>query len=269
MKAIPLFCKTWLNDYAWLKQALISVGKTCLEDVHWTIVCDDGEKYACRLVIDQAQQELGEPILHSLIETSEFWPESMKIQQGYLRQQWIKMAAHRVMGKDWFIFWDSDTIAKRAWNRTDVFGLNGKPIYWMSTLSSMRGSDESANHAIQQRVNIVKEIFSLPSLNFEWMRCMPIVMWGDILFHGEQSAYWKTSYEMMVRLDNRMSEFNVMGQFASMYFLDAFEWRNTQNFHNTFGGPLEDHRSFVTQSWSWGGCSQQIVDYVKSLPKIK
>lgn len=265
MKNIPLFCKTWKNDYPWLKQAIISVGKTCKVDVHWTIVCDDGEKGECQKVIDQAQQQLGKKFLVALIETSEFWPEASKIQSGYLRQQWIKMTAHRVMGKGLFLYWDSDVIGKRPWDSTDIIGNSGKPIYWMSTLSSMQSDNHDQNRAFNERAVLLREIFSLPYINFEWMRCMPIAMWGDVLFHGEQSAFWRSSFDAMARSDNRMSEFNVIGQFASMHFIDSFEWRNTLNFPFTFGGPLDDSRSFVTQSWSWGGCNDQIINFVKAL----
>ncbi len=39
-----LFVKTWINDWQWLKQAMLSVQKTCKEDITGLFVLDGGTK---------------------------------------------------------------------------------------------------------------------------------------------------------------------------------------------------------------------------------
>lgn len=261
---IKLFVKTWINDFQWLKQAMISVQKTCTEEVTWNICVDDGTKELFKAVLVQVEQEGKKKLNVNVYEVREVWPESLVIPNGYLRQQWIKMNSNRVMGDDVFWIWDSDLIAMRPFSRADFCGFGDKPIYWFTQWNSIMGGTD--DHAHRSRQQMIKDIYGLPEIAFEWMRCIPIPQIGGILRHGSGTSYWKKSYDMLRAGDHRFSEFNVIGQFCHLYFPDAFDWRNTVNYPGkTFSGPMGDKNFIVSQSWSWGGLPENVVEYVKSL----
>lgn len=261
---LKLFVKTWVNDFQWLKQAMISVQKTCSEPVWWHIVVDDGTMDDFSKVAAQVQQETSKRVDWDLWETSRVWPEALHIKSGYLRQQWIKMNSHRVMGDDQFWIWDSDLIAMRPFSRADFCGFGDKPIYWFTQFNSMMGGSDDNAH--RSRMEMIKEIYGVPDVPFEWMRCIPIPQIGGILRHASTTSYWAKAFQMLCAGDVRFSEFNVIGQFCHQYFPDAFDWRNTHNYPGkTFSGPMGDKNFIVSQGFSWGGMPQNVSDFVKNL----
>lgn len=261
---LPLFVKTWVNDWPWLKQAMISVQKTCKDDIKWNICIDDGTRGEFVKVISQVEQESKRYLRCGVHETSELWPEALRIQNGYLRQQWIKMNSHMAMGDDIFWIWDSDLIAMRAFSRSDFCGFGDKPIYWFTQFNAMMGGSDDNAHRV--RMQMIKEIYGVPDVPFEWMRCIPIPQIGGILRHASSTSYWKKAFDMLYANDQRFSEFNVIGQFCHMYFPDAFDWRNTHNYPGkTFSGPMGDKNFIVSQGFSWGGMPQNVSDFVSKL----
>lgn len=261
---MKLFVKTWQNDFQWFKQAMISVIKTCKEPVEWSICIDDGTKNDFGKVLVQVTQETFKPVNAHVYETSQMWPESMYIQNGYLRQQWIKMNAHKVMGNDLFWIWDSDLIAQRPFSSEDFMDKGGKPIYWFTQFNSILGGTDDNAHL--GRIQMIKDIYGIPEVPFEWMRCIPIPQIGGILRHAAGTSYWSKAHQMLCAGDARFSEFNVIGQFCHQYFPDAFDWRNTHNYPGkTFSGPLGDKNFIVSQQWSWGGASEAATEFVKNL----
>lgn len=261
---MKLFVKTWVNDFQWLKQAMISVIKTSTEPVEWGICVDNGTRDDFGKVLVQVTQETYKPINARIYETSQVWPEAMHIQNGYLRQQWIKMNSHMVMGDDLFWIWDSDLIAMRPFSSADFCGFGNKPIYWFTQFNAMMGGSDDNAHRV--RMQMIKEIYGVPDVPFEWMRCIPIPQIGGILRHAAGTSYWAKAHQMLVAGDNRFSEFNVIGQFNHQYFPDAFDWRNTHNYPGkTFSGPLGDKNFIVSQGFSWNGMPQDVSDFVKSL----
>lgn len=262
--SLNLFVKTWINDWQWLKQAMISVQKTCREPVRWGICIDDGTREEFLKVITQVQQESGKELNAGIHETSEVWPEAVKIQNGYLRQQWIKMNSHKIMGEGVFWIWDSDLIAQKPFQTIDFCGFGGKPIYWFTPFNSIMGGRDDAAH--KARVQMIKDIYGVPDVPFEWMRCIPIPQIGGILRHASGTSYWNKAFDMLVKGDERFSEFNVIGQFCHQYFPDAFDWRNTENYvGKTFSGAMGDKNFLVSQGFSWGGMPQNVADFVKTL----
>lgn len=261
---LRLFVKTYPNDFQWLKQAMISVQKMSKEPVEWGICTDDGTSGELEKVLEQVESESKRTLNRKVYRVSELWPEAMMIQNGYLRQQWIKMNSHMLMGDDRFWIWDSDLIAQKPFSSEDLCGFGGKPIYWFSQYNSlMGGGDDNAHRA---RMSMIKEIYGLPDVAFEWMRCIPIPQIGGILRHGSGTDYWRKSFKMLCASDGRFSEFNVIGQFCHLYFPDAFDWRNTHNYPGkTFSGSLGDKNFIVSQGYSWSGCSQDVANFVRNL----
>ena len=191
-----LFVKTWEKDFQWLKIAMISVQKYSDNPVYWTIVIDDSTKDRFQPVIDQVRQQNPSKTLNiNIYQTSDHWRDSLKIQNGYLRQQYIKMTAHRVMEKGYFWNWDSDVLAQKPF-LIDDFCVHGKPIHWITQFNAIMGGSD--DHAHEARKQMLRDIFGNIDISFEYMRCMPMPMMTEILKHGETSSYWTKFFNMCI-----------------------------------------------------------------------
>lgn len=271
---IKLFTKSYEKDFPWLKLAIKSVLKTCTEPVEWRIVVEDGERSNFQPYLDQALQEANgtSRVIH-VSEASEHFPESLQIQSGYLRQQWIKMVSHRVMGNDFYLNWDSDVIATKPFYSKSFCNKDGKPIYWFSQLNHLILTGEQDRPAHEQRRAITEMVLGYKP-SFEWMRCMPVPMIGQILSHASGQPEWTRAFQILASGDHRFSEFNVIGQFCHLYYPNAFDWRNAENNGPTFSGgyveggvgsgQFQDH-AIVCQGWSYGGIPAHIEKFVNDL----
>lgn len=256
---IRLFTKSYGKDFEWLQMAVRTVLKFCTEPVSWTIVIEDADTAP---TFNNLMGDRCSDWVFRIQKVSDFWPEAMEIQNGYLRQQWVKMNAHRVMGNNLFWHWDSDLMAVKPFGAYSFMGA-GRPVYWFSQLNSII---DAANPKIyHERADVMKELIGLKEISFEWMRCLPIPSHGQILAHGANTPVWDGSFNKMKNGDNRFSEFNVIGQFSHLYFPDAYEWRNTQNYAHTWGGQPNDAHAIVSQGWSWGGVTEELRKFIDSL----
>lgn len=273
--SLNLFTKTWANDYPWLKLCMTSVQKLCTEPISWTIVGDAGSKQDIEKIVGQAMQA-SERVLEycKVYEVPELWPECSQIANGYLAQQWVKMNAHKVMGSGLFWNWDSDVIAVKPLSHKTFLGKSDRPIYWFSQFNSiMEGPDRPAHEA---RIAMLKEVTGLNEISFEFMRCMPVPMYGQILRIGSERREWQKSFELMKSGDGRFSEFNVIGQFSQLFFPDAYEWRNAESSGPTWSGGyvaggegsgvFQEHAT-IAQCWSWGKIPPHIEEFVNNLCK--
>lgn len=273
---MKLFTKTWQNDWPWLKLAITSVLKTCREPVDWRIVCDDGTRGEVEKVITQAKQSAKSRDLDSfeVVEVSEKFPEALQIQSGYMRQQWVKMNAHRVMGPDLFWNWDSDVIAVKPFDRGTFCNPQGKPVHFFTQLNHliMTEKDPTAIEAHKGRRHITEICLDYNHVCFEFMRCMPAPLIGEILQHASTQREWERAYAVMKSGDHRLSEFNIIGQYCHLYYPDAFEWKNASN-HETWSGGyvLEGDKivyqahAYVAQGWSWNGIPNEVAKFVEAL----
>lgn len=267
--SLRLFSKTWRNDYGWLKLAIKSVLKLSTEAVDWTIVGDPGSRSEVDKIVLQAVQETGSVLSYRISEIQELWPTCLGISNGYLSQQWVKMNAHMIMGDDLFWNWDSDVIAVRPFSSKDFIGKSGKPIHWFSQFNTLiNGGDRQAHEG---RMALMREVFHVEHISFEWMRCMPIPMYGQILRNGSNREEWKKCFEMLRAGDARFSEFNIIGQFSHFFFPDAYEWRNAEAEGPTWAGGWDQNgncfqsHAFVSQGFSWGGVPGHVEGFVNAL----
>lgn len=254
-----LFSKTWINDLPWLKLAIKSVSRKCNENVEWHIAIEEDDFDKLIEIIDPSIKNIDFK-LHKLCDK---WPEWKQFSNGYMRQQWVKMTSHRVMGDKIFWHWDSDLIAKRLFDSNSFIGAIGRPIYWFSQFNSI--ADPANPMAGIERREMLKEVFQIQDPSFEWMRCLPMPCNGGILSHLEGRPEFTRSVQMMKNGDARFSEFNVIGQFSLMYFPDAYEWRNTFNYPRTWGGPIDDPEAIVCQFWSWSNDTSEAEKLVENL----
>lgn len=270
---MKLFSKTWINDIPWIELAIHSVSKMCTEHIEWHIVIEDEDIGK----LDRIASHLDSNIEFKIHKLSEKWPEAMELKNGYLRQQWVKMTAHRVMGTDVFWNYDSDVIAIRKFSSKDLIGGSGRPIYWITQMNAV--VDPVNQQVYVERANVLKQIFGLRNISFEWMRCMPIAMNGEILRCGSEQPEWKMFFDLCKQDHPYLSEFNTIGQFAHLNFPDAFEWRNTYNYPHTWmshpgnganqpGGwnkAVEMTSAIFFQGWSWGGIPDEMRKGVYAL----
>ena len=265
---MKLFTKSWKNDYPWLKLALKSASKLCRDPIHWTIVVDQGEKTGVQKVISQAMQEAKTSFDYVVYELQEFWPEVNGI-NGYYAQQWIKMNAHMVMGDGIFFNWDSDVIAVRPFSEKDFYGKSERPIFWISQFNHLL---QHGNHEVHRaRINVMREVCSVPEVGFEYMRCMPIPMNGAILRSASSRQEWSKSLNAIKNTRGGFSEFNIIGLFSHLYFPDAYEWRNADTQGPAWAGGWDQNgncfqeHALISQRYSWGGMEKHIEDFVNAL----
>lgn len=271
-----LFTKTYKNDLPWIDLALKSVSFFCTTPVDWTIAIEKAEYDELQDILMRLR--LWNPthqLRIRLVVSEEHWPEASSM-EGYMGQQLIKMYAHRVMGSELFWAWDSDLIAQRPFSASDFMGKSERPIFWFSQFNALMGGADDAAH--RQRREVMKQIFRWEDVCHEHMRCLPIAMIGAILNHGSQNRIWEESKDKLQRADRSFSEFNIYGQFAHLFFPDAYEWKNAETQGPTFSGGYKeggygsgalDGISIVTQCYSWGGIPLHISTYVNALPVVR
>lgn len=262
-----LFTKTFAKDVAWLELAIISVLRNTRSEIDWTIVCDRGERGLFERIISETQrfkrQDAPSITIHS-IEIQDHWKDAEGLGSGYIQQQWVKMNAHRVMGNDYFLNWDSDVIALRNFTSKSFMNAMDKPILWFTPFNDLINGGDAEVHRMRQAY--IKNVFKIPEAPFEWMRCMPIWLNGEILRVASERPEWNRT-NILIRANelNGLSEFNLIGQFSHTFFPDAYDYKNTQNSCPTWGGPIDSTTAIVHQSWSYGGISEQVKAFVYGL----
>lgn len=274
---MKLFTKTYRGDLEWLKLAIKTVDRFCQQPLEWTMVVEDEDLFELRQFIFgkfwEKSRELGPKARKfSIYGIKDYWPEAVQISNGYLRQQWIKMNAHKVMGNDFFLNWDSDVIAVRDFSEADFRGKSGRPIHWFTDYNHLitTEKDPTALTAYQARRALAGVIYGWP-IPFEWMRCMPMPCFGEILRCGSGTPYWNQMFEMCEKQTPGFSEFNFIGEFANKFFPDAFEWRNAENSGPTWSTGyvqkdaetlvFQEH-GIVSQGWSYGGIPDVLKKWV-------
>ncbi len=254
--SLPLFTKSYVNDLGWLKLAIQSVCKMAMEPVTWHIAIEDAHLADLNAALSQVPALQGSCVTIHPVGLNSLWPEAYEIGNGYLRQQWIKMNAHKAVGTGLFWNWDSDLIAVKKISQASFMGQGGRPVYWFTNLNSII---DPANQSVYVgRANVLKGLFGMSEISFEWMRCLPIPGYGEILRLAAERPQWATCFGLCKTGEPHFSEFNIIGQFSHLYFPDSYEWRNTQNYQ-TWGDQL------VKQFWSYSGVTQQAQDIVDAL----
>jgi len=255
---LQLFTKTCRKDLEWFKLCVRSIFSNLrYTSLEWVIVCDQGEKDEInKLMVGESIQFIGHEKIR-VIEIQELWGDCMHIQNGYFRQQWVKMNAHRAFPKGYILNWDSDTIALKQFSATDFKHL-GKPILYFTPFNDlMTGRDRTVHEG---RRRFVCRIFEMKEVAFEWMRNMPIWSNAEILRVGAERPEWgRFRYALETNAEG-ISEFNIIGELTHQFFPDAYEFRNTQSGNWQFWtGPL-DSSAITHQAWSGGGISNEFRD---------
>lgn len=269
--SLRLVTKSYSKDLPWLDLSIKSVLHFCAEPIEWHIIVDDPDLYDLSQLVDNAvKKSYREDVKFFHYGMNRDWPEAASM-GGYYGQQFTKMHLHRrIEGVFWSI--DSDVIAQRPFTHKDLVGPTGKQIMWFSQFNSLMGGADDAAHRARQEV--IKQVFHIPEAPHEWMRAMPIPMQSEILRCGSSRQEWADSINMMNNSNPGFSEFNIIGEFSHQYFPDSYEWRNAEIAGPTwaggyvqggYGSGRHDGISIFTQSWSYGGISDEMKNWVNSL----
>lgn len=249
-----IFTKTWIKDFEWLELAVYSVLNHCKEPVNWYVAVERLNRAQLDEVLSRAVAHFKDKRTGDSFQTFDaelVWPECQNIVDGYMRQQWIKMNVHRLIGDHLIWNWDSDVIAIHDFDSSN-FSPNGKPRFWWDDI----------NHLInggypQERRSVMYQVMG-GEIGKEYMRCMPIPLHGAALAHGANSEVWRQSFNMCSGNQRAFSEFNIIGEYCFRHFNDLFEWKNAQNEGPTWQGEANDPNKITTQCWSWGGINDGI-----------
>lgn len=247
-----LFSKTWINDFEWIELAIYSVLKHCQEPVNWYITTETLNRIALEEVIARARSHFkrnGDNF--RTFDCELVWPECQNIHEGYMRQQWIKMNVHKLIGDHTAWNWDSDVIATNPFN-TSTFMQNGKPVQWWDDMNMLIIGGYPVS-----RKQTMMDLFNNFSCR-EFMRCMPIPLHGKTLQEGAKTPLWKRSFDMCASNVRSFSEFNVIGEYCFQNHPDLFTWKNAHREGPTLAGEYGDKTKIVSQFWSWGGVNDGI-----------
>src|ERR1019366_311999 len=272
---MKLFTKTWEQDLVWLNWAFRSIYKFCDEQIVWHIVVEDDMRGEVRRIADECAKDINTPhrhevIIHGLVA----WPELSAIKDDYMGQQWVKMMAHRVIGDDLVWAWDSDVCAQRHFTEANFLGKNGLPIYWFSEIDRLKSCENNATGAtfydiFCKRAKVLESMFSC-KVSREWMRCMPIPLIGSILKKGSEHSAWGKAFQECVAGNHMFSEFNVIAQYAYIYFNNSFDWKDEDidgptwgGFQSTFFNRSCGDATIACQYYSWGGETPEFKNWLK------
>lgn len=224
----------------------------CKEPISWTVVVENED------LNELKNRPWSKPL--KIVPTEDIWPESFQIPPPYVRQQYIKMHAYRVMNG---YFWnlDSDVITKKEFTSAKLEDVRGRPTYWISSYNNI----ETPVHRgiFSARRDLLKRTFSVPEVQFEYMRQMPIPCHSDILKQGSGREEWRRYFDVMrgAVTNPGISEFNMIGLFAHMHFPHYFDWRDAESQGPTWGQP----DGIFHQHWSYGPMPDDIQKWVRLL----
>lgn len=259
-----LFTKTYRADLPWFRLAAISVLRKFKGELNWFVVTEPEEQNALLEILEEVSKFCGRTERFTVVASDALWPESRSM-NGYLAQQWIKMNLHRIIWPSERVWnWDSDVIAIREFSEQDFMGASGRPIYFFTPYNSIILGGLKDKPVFDQRIETQKQIFGLPEIPFEWMRCFPICCHLEILRCAAGRKEWRELLRRCQAGDRSVSEFNLYGQFASMFFPDCCEWSNTER-RETWQGPWNDPRKITCQSWSYGGIPADLKKFVEGV----
>lgn len=250
------FTKTYRNDLPWLRMAIRSVIKCNTDAVkEWVVVTEADQVPHVEQIFQEENK--GGIFTSRVVSVESTFPDAMRISDGYMRQQWIKMTAWRAIGDRVAFNWDSDVLACRKFSEKDLVSKDYRPVLWFSDMNQLI----MGGYPVGRRDSL-KAVFQR-DCTFEFMRCMPIVLNGGILRHAEGQPEWSRSLDQCIAGNKAFSEFNVIGEFTHQYFPDAVHFKNAEKEGPTWGS---GHEPLISQKWSWGGVTREVIDFVNNLP---
>ncbi len=238
-----IFIKSFRKDFAWLSYCLKSVHKFATGFSEIVVVIPDTDDL--RLTAER------------LVKIHEPGPSAQSIYDhgaGYAFQQVVKMNADKYTTSDYVCHLDSDCIWTRPVTPNDLM-VEGQPLWLMTPFMEILPTDKN----LGAHVESMKK-FSGVDPEFEFMRrhSQVIPRWAYGCFREYcLSRHHKTFEEYAMAQGFRgISEFNLMGDFLFREFKDFIHFHDTR-----FGIP----ESFVMQSWSWNGITEEIKNQMESI----
>lgn len=199
---IDIFYKSYRKDFNWLYYSLKSIEKYLTGYNRIVIVIPEADKN----VLDYSK--LPKTNCDLFIE-----PECGN---GYLFQQWIKMAAHKYCKADYIMYADSDCIFDKHTNLKDLV-IDGKPEILYTDYSKV-GDAICWKECTDRFMNEPQQ--------FEFMRRLPLVYHRSTI---ETIYNLVPDLERRIMTSERWSEFNCFGAWAFRHEKDKYRFVNTDN----------------------------------------
>jgi hypothetical protein len=226
-----LFVKSYKKDFPWLKNCLRSVSEKC-----------HGFR---NLVIVVPMQDLPEISTWGLTrETVVGFSEPEGL--GYTIQQCVKLDADKYSDADFITYLDSDLYFTRECS-PEMLMNNGKPVVYMTDWKKWTDPygitkdvpwKPGSEHIVKQKVQ------------YEFMRRHPFTYPRWLLksfkeYVKREFGYDHWQYFLNGKFTHPMSEFNLLGSFAYVFYNGKFEFIDTES--------VKLPEPFVHQFWSHGG----------------
>ena len=226
-----IFIKSYRKDFPWLKNCLRSITERC--------------RGFRKTILVVPNQDLDELKTWGLTQETVIGVDEPS-GRGYDIQQCIKLEADKYSDADYITFFDSDLYATKEL-RPEMLFSNNKPIIYITALSSLNGEDRKID-AVPWRP--VMEHVMKQKIQYEYMRRHPMTypVWILKSFRDYVQREFKFNiWEYFVggKCPHPLSEFNVIGAFAWVFYKNRFVFVNTEK------GIMPE--PFVVQFWSHGG----------------
>lgn len=237
---MKFFCKSFIKDLEWCTYMVRSVAKFAPSSAI-VIVVEDGEKAA----FDEALGKLHRSI--DVHEVSSFAPEANSIQNGYIRQQYVKLISDLVINES-HVHIDSDVVITEPVTAKTWFEGN-KPI-WLTTSYAHLGSSVPWRRPTETTLKFNVEL--------EYMRAAGNWMEPDLLkalrsyMERDGVQVWR-----FMTTVTEISEYNLYGAFVHRFHPDRYHWVDTVE--------RPDVKRPVDQAWSYGGITSERRSMLETL----
>jgi hypothetical protein len=227
-----IFIRSYHKDIEWLKWCLKSIEKYCTG--------------FCELVLCYPQ---GQSAAFSGINFSKFEFHkitSLDYRRDYLGQQVSKLMAYKHCKGDFILYVDSDCLFNDHVT-PETYQVNGKPILYKTPY-------ELVGDAICWKP--ITELAVGFEVNFEYMRSFPFLFHKDSVKNAvEKYIPYNIEYFILDRRANSFSEFNFLGA--------LIEKNESSKYHIIRTDTEAMYDRHLTQRWSWGGLTSDVVDQIK------
>lgn len=237
MSTIDIFIKSYRKDFVWLKHALNSITRnvTGYNNVILLIPIADKELFDTRVLPDRT-------LVHYVSDEGD----------GYLRQQYYKLTAHKYSFADYILYGDSDCFFDHKIDLQD-FIAGGKPEILYTDWSKV-------GDAICWR-DPTERVMGEP-VPFEFMRRNTCIYHRQTIVNLNN---WKPDLESIVMKSKHFSEFNLIGAYAFKFEGMYYNFINTDNW--TYTDPK------AVQIWSHaskepGVSETHLREYIRTLETL-
>lgn len=225
-----LFLRTYPGDYAWLPFLFRSLARHARGWRRLVVVTPTGNLYPLVGVDPRL------PIVYC---------NCSHYTDDYVGQQITKLRAEEYTDADEICYLDSDLVLLKALTPDTLRAPSGKLI-----LETREWSE--SGQALAAWFNVTKTLLGEVEPPFETMARHPFQYPTAFV-----TRVWDSVRRVMLFPNQKISEFNLLGNYAYLYEPDLFEFRNVGAIGDSIASPREG--DIVRQFWSRGGITAEVA----------